>query len=83
MYTTTAIVSALAAFTGLVSAAPAPVVARDTNNFAAIASRSGDARVHQRAINANGGRFYLGKDSSGYCPNVTAIDCSACKFSLS
>ncbi|RKF64161.1 putative secreted protein [Erysiphe neolycopersici] len=54
------------------SGTPAPVQ-NDAPNFVAVTTKSGDANVHLRAISANGQRFFIGKDTSTYCP---LSDCS-------
>jgi hypothetical protein len=80
MYTKTAIISVLA---GVAAAAPALAPRSNTTNiFAGVSSRSGDQNIHLRNINASGSRFYLNKDPSAYCPDISQIDCSACMLIL-
>ncbi|KAI0506165.1 hypothetical protein F5B22DRAFT_475346 [Xylaria bambusicola] len=35
-----------------------------------------DAPFHGAPINASGGKFYINRDTSTYCPDVSGLDCS-------
>lgn len=43
-------------------------------DFTGIAVHSGDFRVHQKSINANGGAFWIGKNTTTFCPDTIAKD---------
>jgi hypothetical protein len=80
MYTTSLFIAALAS---IAVAAPsiavaAPMTESDTNVFfTMISTHSGDPNVHLRSIAANGQRFWLGKDTTTYCPVDNAgVTCS-------
>lgn len=72
MFTTTLLVAALATY-----ATGAPVTERQTENarFVMIATHSGNSAVHLRGIEANGQRFWLGKDTATYCPESSSVPC--------
>lgn len=53
--------------------APMAVQNAAPEKFVAVTTRSGDMNVHLRPISANGQRFFIGKDTSTYCP---LSDCS-------
>ncbi|RKF77411.1 putative secreted protein [Golovinomyces cichoracearum] len=52
---------------------PPPETPAVPGNFVAISTRSGDPDVHLRAVSASNQRFFIGKDTSTYCP---LSDCS-------
>ncbi|KAL3428177.1 IgE-binding protein [Phlyctema vagabunda] len=70
MLSKTVLVSALA---GLAAAAPAPAARQSSGSFSAIATRSGSP-IHLSSIHANGGKFWIGKETASYCP----VDPSSC-----
>ena len=72
MFTKTFAVAALATI-----ASAAPVEQRQASPaFGLISTRSGDINVHLRTIVANGQRFWLGKETATYCPEVEGLDCA-------
>jgi hypothetical protein len=44
--------------------------------FSLIAARSGSP-IHLQSINANGQAFWIGKDTSSYCPTSVVTNCPA------
>lgn len=65
-----------AALSGLALAAPAPVAPRQSvSQFGMIATHSTSA-VHLQSVNANGGKFWVGKPTATYCP-IAADECPA------
>ncbi|KAG9835899.1 hypothetical protein KCU98_g13039, partial [Aureobasidium melanogenum] len=69
-------------FTTLAAALPAFAVphARSTgDSFGGLAIHSGSP-VHLSAINANGNSFWLNKETSSYCPNITVTSCPEGKY---
>jgi len=75
MFINVAIVFALAALTSAIPGAEDT----KTNYFTAIATHSGDHRIHLQQINASGQKFYLIKGTSTDCPQAKEIDCSKCR----
>jgi len=72
-------ITIISALTGLAATVPTLLPRSENSNiFVAIASHYGIESVHERGIAASGGRFYLNKATSAYCPNTSQIDCSAC-----
>lgn len=56
-----------------------PIVPRDDPfvppvKFGAIAARSASP-IHLQSINANGGAFWIGKNTTTYCPLANQTDC--------
>jgi hypothetical protein len=62
-----------AAFAGLAAAAPTARSTSDTLGL--IATHSGNSNVHLRTINENGLKFWIGKDTSTYCPTQEGLTC--------
>jgi len=72
MFTKTVIAATLATL-----AVAAPVEQRQSSNaFGMISTRSGNPNVHLRSVVANGQRFWLGKETATYCPEIEGLDCS-------
>ena len=67
-------------FTSLLSllstANPLPLSRRTRDPFRLIASRSGSP-IHSSAINANGLRFWIGKNTASFCPAFAISHCPA------
>lgn len=71
----TAIASlALPLLAAAVPAPHAPVARSDAPAFSVMAVRSGSA-IHYSQMNAAGGHFYLGGNTSSYCPEQVVSSC--------
>ncbi|KAB8446235.1 hypothetical protein FH972_025217 [Carpinus fangiana] len=75
MFSKVAVAASMASVALALPQGQAPV--GDSGSFSLISSHSGDTSVHLRTINANGQGFWIGKPVSSYCPESTAVDCSA------
>ena len=62
----------------LASTNPLPLSPRQStlNPFTLIAGRSGSP-IHLSSINANGESFWIGKNTTTYCPSEEVTDCPA------
>jgi hypothetical protein len=71
MYTKTFLTAVMASMS-----LAAPLEERQTSNsFVMIATHSGNTNVHLRGVEASQQRFWLGKDTTTYCP-ASVVDCS-------
>jgi hypothetical protein len=70
MYTKNILV---AAFAGLAAAAPTARSTSDTLGL--ISTHSGDINVHLRTISESGLKFWIGKDTTSYCPSEVVSPC--------
>jgi len=67
MFTRSLLAASLA---GLAAAAPAPR-AEDINTFSMIAVHSGNEAVHLRGLSFTEEKWWLGKNTTTYCPNTS------------